>query len=59
MSAAASPSPMSTVMWCAIGSRDASHGGAAALTVDVIGEARAARLLSAPVFDPKGVRIRS
>ncbi len=43
----------------AIGSRDASHGGAAALTVDVIGEARAARLLSAPVFDPKGVRIRS
>ena len=31
----------------------------AALTVDVIGETRAARLLPAPVFDPKGVRIRS
>jgi len=33
--------------------------GGVALTVDVIGETRAARLLSAPVFDPKGVRIRS
>ncbi|MFY7949610.1 MAG: GcvT family protein [Gemmatimonas sp.] len=40
----------------AIGSGGASD---AALTVDVIGETRAARLLSAPVFDPKGVRIRS
>jgi hypothetical protein len=26
--------------------------------VDVIGETRAARLLTAPAFDPKGVRIR-
>jgi dimethylglycine dehydrogenase len=42
-----------------IGSGGASHGGAAALTIDVIGETRAARLLTAPVFDPKGVRIRS
>jgi dimethylglycine dehydrogenase len=40
----------------AIGSGGASD---AALTVDVIGETRAARLLSAPVFDPKGARIRS
>lgn len=30
-----------------------------ALTIDVIGETRAARLLTAPVFDPMGVRIRS
>jgi dimethylglycine dehydrogenase len=29
------------------------------LTVDVIGETRTARLLTASVFDPKGVRIRS
>jgi dimethylglycine dehydrogenase len=43
----------------AIDSGGASHGGAAALTIDVIGETRAARLLTAPVFDPKGVRIRS
>jgi dimethylglycine dehydrogenase len=37
----------------------AGGSGDAALTVDVIGETRAARLLTAPVFDPKGVRIRS
>ena len=36
--------------------RTGADGG---LTVDVIGETRAARLLSEPVFDPKGVRIRS
>jgi hypothetical protein len=33
--------------------------GDAALTVDVIGETRAARLLTAPAFDPKGARIRA
>lgn len=36
-----------------------ADGTVAGLTVDVIGETRAARLLSAPVFDPQGVRIRS
>jgi dimethylglycine dehydrogenase len=30
-----------------------------ALTVDVIGEPRAARLLGAPAYDPQGLRIRS
>ena len=39
--------------------RDVVEMGDAALTVDVIGETRAARLLTAPVFDPKGVRIRA
>jgi dimethylglycine dehydrogenase len=35
--------------------RTGADGG---LTVDVVGETRAARLLSEPVFDPKGARIR-
>jgi dimethylglycine dehydrogenase len=39
--------------------RDVVEMGDAALTVDVIGETRAARLLTAPAFDPKGVRIRN
>ncbi len=30
-----------------------------ALTVDVIGEPRAARLLDAPAYDPQGLRMRS
>jgi dimethylglycine dehydrogenase len=33
--------------------------GSTMLSVDVVGERRAARLLSAPVFDPRGTRIRS
>ncbi|MFM7626381.1 MAG: FAD-dependent oxidoreductase, partial [Gammaproteobacteria bacterium] len=37
----------------------ARTGADGALTVDVIGETRTARLLSAPAFDPKGVRMRS
>ena len=37
----------------------ARTGAVAGLTVDVVGETRAARLLSEPVFDPKGARIRS
>jgi dimethylglycine dehydrogenase len=39
--------------------RDVVAMGDAALTVDVIGETRAARLLTAPAFDPKGARIRN
>jgi dimethylglycine dehydrogenase len=39
--------------------RDVVAMGDAALTVDVIGETRAARLLTAPAFDPKGARIRA
>lgn len=39
--------------------RDVVAMDGAALTVEVIGETRAARLLTAPIFDPKGVRIRS
>lgn len=32
---------------------------APALTVEVIGETRAARLLADPAYDPKGLRLRS
>jgi dimethylglycine dehydrogenase len=32
---------------------------APALTVDVIGETRAARILREPVYDPMGLRLRS
>jgi dimethylglycine dehydrogenase len=35
------------------------NGGAAALTVDVIGETRAAQILREAAWDPKGMRIRS
>jgi dimethylglycine dehydrogenase len=38
-----------------VAARTGADGG---LTVDVVGETRAARLLSEPVFDPKGARIR-
>ena len=38
----------------------ASYVGAApALTVEVVGETRAARLLPEPAYDPKGLRLRS
>ena len=39
--------------------RDLADGGGAALTVDVIGETRAARILRETAWDPKGTRIRS